>query len=47
MKAYGGVEALHDSWPQHQMEVSSQLHVPAALPPIPIGQEAGWVPEQV
>jgi hypothetical protein len=32
------------------MEVSSQLHAPAALapgkkPPIPVGQEAGWAPE--
>jgi hypothetical protein len=31
------------------MEVSSQLHAPAALhprkkPPVPIGQEAGWAP---
>jgi hypothetical protein len=34
------------------MEVSSQLHTPAASPPekeplVPIGQEAGWVPEPV
>jgi hypothetical protein len=34
------------------MEVSGQLHVPAALPPrkepfIPVEQEAGWAPEQV
>jgi hypothetical protein len=32
------------------MKTSGQLHVPAALPPgkeplIPIGYEAGWVPE--
>jgi hypothetical protein len=32
------------------MEVSGQVHIPAALPPgkeplVPIGQEAGWVPE--
>jgi hypothetical protein len=32
------------------MEVSGQLHAPAALPPVkepllPIGQEAGWTPE--
>jgi hypothetical protein len=29
------------------MEVSGQLHAPAALPPgkEPIGKEAGWVPE--
>jgi hypothetical protein len=31
------------------MEVSGQLHAPAALPPgketlVPIGQEAGWAP---
>jgi hypothetical protein len=34
------------------MEVSGQLHAPAALPPekghlVPIGQEAGWTPEPV
>jgi hypothetical protein len=34
------------------MEVSGQLHAPAALPPgkeplVPIGQEAGWAPEPV
>jgi hypothetical protein len=34
MKAYGGVEAyFHHSWPRYQMEVSGQLHTPAALPP--------------
>jgi len=32
------------------MEVSGQLHAPAALPPgkeplVPIGYEAGWAPE--
>jgi hypothetical protein len=32
------------------MEVSGQLHAPAALPPgkellVPIGQEGGWAPE--
>jgi hypothetical protein len=32
------------------MEVSGQLHAPAALPPgkeamVPTGQEAGWAPE--
>jgi len=32
------------------MEVSGQLHAPAALPPgkepsVPIGYEAGWTPE--
>jgi hypothetical protein len=40
------------SWPRHQMEVSGQLHVPAALPPgkeplVPTGQEVGWTPEPV
>jgi hypothetical protein len=40
------------SWPRHYFEVSGQLHAPAALhpgkePPVPIGQEAGWVPEPV
>jgi hypothetical protein len=35
------------------MGVSGQRHAPAALlpprkgPPVPIGQEAGWVPEPV
>jgi hypothetical protein len=34
------------------MEVSGQLHDPAALPPgkkilVPIGEEAGWFPEPV
>jgi hypothetical protein len=34
------------------MEVSGHVHVPAALspgkdPPVPIGCEAGWVPELV
>jgi hypothetical protein len=34
------------------MEMSCQLHVPAALPPgkelsVPIVQEAGWAPEPV
>jgi len=34
------------------MEVSGQLHVPAALapgkqPPVPTDQEVGWAPEQV
>jgi hypothetical protein len=34
------------------MEVSGQLHAPAALdtekePPVPTGYEAGWVPESV
>jgi len=27
------------------MEVSSLLHSPETLPPIPIGEEAGWAPE--
>jgi len=29
------------------MEVSGQLHVPAALLPVPTGEEAGWAPEPV
>jgi hypothetical protein len=34
------------------MEVSGQVHAPAALPkrkelPVPIGYEAGWAPEPV
>jgi len=27
------------------MVVSDQFHAPAALPQVPIGQEAGWAPE--
>jgi hypothetical protein len=27
--------------------VCSQLHAPAALPPVPIGYEVGWAPEPV
>jgi hypothetical protein len=27
--------------------VSDQFHAPAALPPVPIAQEAGWAPEPV
>jgi hypothetical protein len=30
------------SWPWHQMDVSGQLHTPAASPPVPTGQE-GWL----
>jgi hypothetical protein len=43
MKTYGVVEReLHHSWLRHQMEVSGQLHDPAALTPgkspsVPIG----------
>jgi hypothetical protein len=38
-------------WPLHQMEVSGQLHAPAALLPgieplVPIGQETGWIPDR-
>jgi hypothetical protein len=34
MKTYGVVEVqLHHSSPQHCMDVSGRLHVPAALPP--------------
>jgi hypothetical protein len=29
------------------MQVSGQLHAPNALPPVPIGKEAGWAPEPV
>jgi hypothetical protein len=40
------------SWRQQGLEVSGQLHAPAALPPekeppILIGEEAGWAPEPV
>jgi hypothetical protein len=38
------------SWPRHWLEVSGQLHAPAALPPgkeprVPTGYEVGWTPE--
>jgi hypothetical protein len=45
----GGIAHTHSS-PQHQMGVSDQRHVTAALyppgkgPPVPIGQEDGWAP---
>jgi hypothetical protein len=29
------------------MEVSGQLYASAALPPVPIEQESGWIPEPV
>jgi hypothetical protein len=29
------------------MEVSGQLHTPAALPPVPIGQEYRWASESI
>jgi hypothetical protein len=29
------------------MEMSCQLHAPAALAPVPIWQEAGWTPEPI
>jgi hypothetical protein len=52
MKAYCGSVGIapHILRPRHWMEVSGQLHAPAALPPgkgplVPIGQEAGWAPE--
>jgi hypothetical protein len=40
------------SWPRHYLEVSGQLHTPAALPPgkeppVPIREEIGWAPEPV
>jgi hypothetical protein len=35
MKAYWGSEGIAPliPWPRHYMEVSGQLHAPAALPP--------------
>jgi hypothetical protein len=33
--------------PRHWLEVSGQLHVPSAVPPVPIGLEAGWAQESV
>jgi hypothetical protein len=40
------------SWPRHLLEVSGQIHAPAALPlgkepPVPIGEEGGWATEPV
>jgi hypothetical protein len=53
MRAYWGSRGIATSilWPRHQMEVSGQLHAPAASPPweqplVPIGQDAGWGPEK-
>jgi hypothetical protein len=51
MQAYG--EWMYRStfsWPRHELEVSGQLHAPAALPPgkeppVPIGQEVAWTSE--
>jgi hypothetical protein len=47
----GGI-APRISWTRYQMEVSGQLHAPAALPQgkeplVPIGWEAGRAPELV
>jgi hypothetical protein len=53
MKAYGGVGVLiHVFFPSALVEVSGQLHAPAALSPrkgpqVPIEQEAGWAPEPI
>jgi hypothetical protein len=53
MKAYGEVDVCTTySCPWHYLEVTDQLHAPAALPPekevpLPIGQEIWWVPEPV
>lgn len=33
------------SWAEHHIEVSVQLHDPAALPPVPVGLEVMWLPE--
>jgi hypothetical protein len=30
-----------------RLKMSSQVHAPAALPPVPISQEAGWTPDLV
>jgi hypothetical protein len=45
-------QILWKRWPQYKMEVSAQLHAPAALPPVkqppvPITFEAGWAPQLV
>jgi hypothetical protein len=43
MNVYGEMEvSLQYSWPRHWLEISGQLHAPAALPsakesPVPIG----------
>jgi hypothetical protein len=49
MKAYGGsrvtaplILSLGTRW-----KVSSQLHAPVTLPPVPIEQKAGWASEPV
>jgi hypothetical protein len=44
MKAYWGVEVSSTHFlPRHKMEVSGQLHAPAALPPPPQGKSP-WYP---
>jgi hypothetical protein len=52
MKAYWGNGSIDPFilLPRHEMEVSGQLHAPAALllgkdPLVPVGFEAGWAPE--
>jgi hypothetical protein len=48
MEEYGGVDVYTRSilsWPRHKLEVSGQLHAPAALspgkePPVPIGPQS-------
>jgi hypothetical protein len=53
MEMYRGVEVERQhSWRWHYVEVSGQLHALATLPPgkeplVPIGWEAGWLPELV
>jgi hypothetical protein len=53
MTACGRAEVMpHHSEPRHYLKVSGQLHAPVALtprkePPVPIGEEVGWIPEPV
>jgi hypothetical protein len=48
IKTYGGVNVyLHAFLTSALDELSSQLHAPASLYPIPTGQEGVWAPEPV
>jgi hypothetical protein len=51
MKTRGGGVYLHYSQYRHYMDVSDELHPPAAFPgetdPVPIVYEGGWASEQV
>jgi len=52
LRRFMGVEVWREAAPPWFLTSAldgrgSLLHAPAALPPVPIGQEAGWAPEPV